>query len=251
MSVTVPNPLKASSTSQQLPHLDLCILTNCVGLYRQPPPDITSDADALSAMATSPPHPTFPSGITYLLSGPLDDFLRYSRQEHSRWLIDIAHDICDPAEKRGLLKVRNGEMWRTVISTDPLTASAYLYDIRAVISLSKISIRTGKSKTSATGNASTMGNRVKQRDGQQCWVTRTSYPITNSHVCPKRMGDYSLRIIYNTFVSTPPPAPVLSIYDEVCGITLNWNLDAWFDTYDLGLRFVAPVRSSSFLVFYS
>jgi hypothetical protein len=200
-------------------------------------------------MRTSPPIPPSPSGFTYLLSGPLNDFLRYSGQEHSRWLMDIAHDICDSREKRGLLKVWDGEMWRIVIPTDPLTASAYLYDIRAIISLSKISDRAGKSKTSASSNASTMGNRVKQRDGQQCWVTRTPYPITNSHVCPKRMGDHLLRVVYSNFVSPLPP-PTLSIYDEICGITLTRNLDAAFDTYELGLRFVAPVRSSS-LVFYS
>jgi hypothetical protein len=38
------------------------------------------------------------------------------------------------------------------------------------------------------------------------------------------MGDHFLRIIYEAFVSTPPPT--LSIFDEICGITLNKNLDA-------------------------
>ncbi len=40
------------------------------------------------------------------------------------------------------------------------------------------------------------------------------------------------------------------IYDEICGITLFAALDTLFDIYGLGLRFVAPVRSSSYLIFY-
>ena len=134
---------------------------------------------------------------------------------------------------------------RNVNRTDPLTASTYLYDIQDVVSLSKISQRAGKSKTHASGDASTMANRVKQRDGQRCWVSRMDSPITNSHVFPKRMGDHLLRVVYGNFVSTPPPA--LSIYDEICGITLTRNLDAWFDMYELGLRLVAPVCTHLFL----
>jgi len=48
-----------------------------------------------------------------------------------------------------------------------------------------------------------------------------------------------------------PPRPTLSIYDEMCGITLCPNLDISFDKYEFGLRFVAQVKNSSFLVFYS
>jgi hypothetical protein len=62
------------------------------------------------------------------------------------------------------------------------------------------------------------------------------------------MGDHLLRVIYNTFVSTPP---ALSIYDETCGITLSRVLDVPFDTYELGLRLVGSVRSSFILIFYS
>jgi hypothetical protein len=120
-------------------HLELCIRTDNVGLYPQPPINITSDQLAYSAMTTSPPNPTSPSNFTCLLSGPLDDFLLYSGQEQSQWLIDIAHDVCDPAQKRGSLQVWDaaGEMWRNVHPTDPLTASAYLYNVQAVVSLSK------------------------------------------------------------------------------------------------------------------
>ncbi len=209
------------------------------------PPDPTSPS------ALGPPNPTSTSTFTILLSGALEDFLLYSGREQSQWLIDLAHDICDPAQKRGTLRVWDvaGEVWRNVSPTDPLTPSAYLYDVHTVVSLSKISERAGKSKTSASGNASTMANRVKQRDERQCWVTRNIYPTTNSHICPKRMGDHFLRVIYANFGQTPVP-PTLSIYDEMCGITLIGNLDTPFDEYELGLRLVAPVWRPS-LLFYS
>jgi len=87
--------------SQQPPRLELRILTN--GLYPQPPTNITSDELAYSAKTTSPPNPT--SDFTCLLSGPLDNFLLYSGQEQSQWLVDIAHDICDPALERGSLRM--------------------------------------------------------------------------------------------------------------------------------------------------
>ncbi|KAI0295271.1 hypothetical protein BC826DRAFT_867368, partial [Russula brevipes] len=222
--------------------LELRILTSCIGSYPQPPKGIMSDTDARSTMTTGPPNPVSPFDFTCLLRGPLEDFLLYSGQERSRWLMDIAHDLCDPAQKRGTLRVwdvGSGQMWRSVNHTDPLTASVYLYDIRAVVALSKISQRAGKSKTkNTTGHPSTMANRVKERDGYECWVTRMPNTGVNSHVLPKRMGDHLLRVIYGVFVSTPPPG--LSIDDEICGITLFHVLDSYFDTYELGLRPVAP-----------
>jgi hypothetical protein len=73
--------------------------------------------------------------------------------------------------------------------------------------------------------------------------------LVNSHVYPKRMGDQILRIVYSKFVSASPP-PTLSIFDTICGITLSASLDALFEEYELGLRLVALVRSSFFLIFY-
>src|SRR5260370_42252813 len=147
--------------SQQLPHLELCILTHRVGLYPQPPTNITSSELAQSAMLTDPPDPTSPSALgppnpastsasTILLSGALEDFLLYSGREQSQWLIDLTHDICDPAQKRGMLRVWDaaGEVWRNFNPTDPLTSSAYLYDFQAVLSLSKIMPRPGRYKNS-------------------------------------------------------------------------------------------------------
>jgi len=266
MSTSVPtnvaNPFQASSSkihppsdSQQPQHpqlLELAIFTPFVGLDTEPPPAITTDALAQYAMSTT--EPSDEPGITRLLSGPLADFELYSGQERSQWLLDIAHDICDPLCKRGSLIVWNEaeRRYRDVIPADALIPSLYAYFLppSTVVALTKISGRVGRSRTDATGNASTMADRVKGRDGR-CWVSGGEYPLVNSHVCPKRMGDHLLRIVYNNFVQTPPP-PTLSIYDEICGITLTKNLDAWFDEYELGLRLVSeyPVRNSSFLLFY-
>ncbi|KAF8886883.1 hypothetical protein CPB84DRAFT_1749862 [Gymnopilus junonius] len=83
-----------------------------------------------------------------------------------------------------------------------------------------------------------MADRVKERDGQ-CWVTTIFDPLANSHICPKRMGDHVGRIIFRTFTSLPLP-PNLSIYNEIFGLCLSRTLDAWFDNYEMGLRFVSP-----------
>jgi hypothetical protein len=83
MSATPANLLQASSASsgsQQLPHLELRILTNRIGLYPPAPTNITSDELAHSAMTTGPPNPKSPYDFVCLLSGPLDDFLLYSGQ---------------------------------------------------------------------------------------------------------------------------------------------------------------------------
>jgi hypothetical protein len=156
--------------------------------------------------------------------------------------------------RRGRLIVWRNQEWRNVRPTRRLIASTYHYMVRTgvTLSLTKISARGSSSRTEATGQPSraTMARRVKNRDGRQCWVEPRVYTITNSHICPKRMGDHLLRVVYNTFVRTPP-RPALSVYDEICGISLSRNLDAYFDIFELGLRFVAPVQNSYFLVLYS
>ncbi|KAJ6544594.1 hypothetical protein DFH09DRAFT_1173006 [Mycena vulgaris] len=161
----------------------------------------------------------------------------------SKWLIDLAHDICDPANLRGSLLVwkEPQQQWRPVANTDPLTASIYRYDLPVgiTVGLSKISHRARKSvSATTTGNASTMADHVKRRDGE-CWVTAIDDPLGNSHICPKRMGDHIGRIVFRTFTSLAP-APNLSIYDEIFGLSLSKTLDAWFDKYQMGLRFVSP-----------
>jgi len=75
--------------------------------------------------------------------------LKYSRQEQSKWLINIVHDICDPAFLRGSLLVWNVgvQQWRLVIRTrlphQPTSMTSQLE------SLSACRRRTGKSITTA------------------------------------------------------------------------------------------------------
>jgi len=226
--------------------LELRVNSPSVRLYPVAPPTISDDILAATAMTPSAKSPcTTPS--VCLLRGPLDDFVRYSRQEASNWLIDIAHDICDPADHRGSLLVwkEPWQQWRPIATTDPLTASTYRYDLPVgiTVGLSKISQRVRKSVTTTTGYASTMADRVKGRDGQ-CWVTAIDDPLANSHIFPKRMGDHVGRIVLCTFTSLPSP-PNLSIYYQIFGLCLSKTLGAWFDKYEMGLRFVSPVRSSS------
>ncbi len=70
------------------------------------------------------------------------------------------------------------------------------------------------------------------------WRTASSNEMNNNAGCqdnctrlqtvifaPSKWGPS----IYSTFVSTLPP-PALSIYDEICGITLSWTLDSLFDS---------------------
>ncbi|KAF9047996.1 hypothetical protein BDZ89DRAFT_1126960 [Hymenopellis radicata] len=209
--------------------LELRVNSPSVRLYPVPAEHISDQPLATAAMT---PGNVSPAGESIcLLSGPLGDFLRYSRQEASKWLIDLAHDICDPVHLRGSLLVwkEQQKQWCPVANTDPLTASRYRYDLPAgvTVGLSKISHRERKSATEVTGNATTMANRVKARDGE-CWVTAVSDPLVNSHICPKRMGDHFARMIYETFTSLAP-APNLSIFHEIFGIPLTNSLDAWFD----------------------
>src|SRR5579863_6245687 len=136
--------MDSNAHPQQLPRLELYILTRRVGLYSQPPANITSDTLAQSTMMTTdPPNTIPPFSCTCLLSGSLADFLPFSGQEKSQWLINVAHDICDPSQRRGSLLVWDVTVpeptWRMVSSTDPLTASMYLYSVQAVVSLLKIS----------------------------------------------------------------------------------------------------------------
>lgn len=226
--------------------LTLDISSHHVRLYSDPPSSISDDALAIEAMTPGNVSPNTP--VIHLLSGPLTEFLQYSRQEASKWLLDIAHDICDPAYRRGSLVVQQGQHWLPVTNTDPLTPSVYRYDLptEVTVGLAKISHRQGRSETSATGNAGTMANRVMQRDGR-CWASRVFGPLINSHICPKRMGDHTARIIYRTYTNATPPSN-LSIFDEVFGLNLSKTIDDLFDKYQLGFRYVAPVRSSYLLI---
>lgn len=220
--------------------LTLNIYSHCIRLYPTVPSTVSDDNLAILPLTSGIDSPDTTS--TCLLRGSLADFLQYSRQEASKWLIDIAHDICDPLNRRGSLVVYKEQQWILVANTDPLTASMYCYDLPpgVTVSLSKISQRAGKSVTSSAASAdeNTLANRLKGRDGK-CWMSGIIAPLANSHIVPKRMGDDTARSIFQTFTSIPPP-PNLTLSDEIFCLSLSLTLDTWFDEYELGFRFVSP-----------
>ncbi|KAJ7644085.1 hypothetical protein FB45DRAFT_824005 [Roridomyces roridus] len=172
-----------------------------------------------------------------LLKAPLHEFLRYSREEMSKWLIDLAHDICDPANLRGSLLVWKelSQDWDPVAHTDPLTASVYRYQLPPrpdiFVDLSKISSREGRSVASS-GPAQS----VTQRDGK-CWVTGCLDPRA-TQICPRRVGDIIGAQILRTFANLEPP-PGLSICDGIFRVSLSGALDFWFRDYTVGFRHVS------------
>ena len=83
--------------------LELRVNSPSVSLYPEAQPTISNDILAATAMTPGANSSSTPS--ICLLRAPLGDFVRYSRQEASKWLIDLAHDICDPADQRGSLVV--------------------------------------------------------------------------------------------------------------------------------------------------
>ncbi|KAJ6590460.1 hypothetical protein DFH09DRAFT_1139434 [Mycena vulgaris] len=106
----------------------------------------------------------------------------------------------------------------------PLIATTYNYLLPPGIPvrLTKISTRATHSVT--TANGTTMRKHVFAHDNR-CWISGGSMFIsTNSHVCPKQMGDYVARQVYRDFVKVP--ARGLSIFSPIFRITLSKNLDA-------------------------
>ncbi|KAJ7279320.1 hypothetical protein C8J57DRAFT_1569901 [Mycena rebaudengoi] len=158
--------------------------------------------------------------------GLLDEFLKYSRHEQSKWLIDIAHDICDPAAKCGSLLVWSegaAQLWRPVAHTDALTASIYRYDV-------PLGVIFGLSKISQYSCWKIRHHRDRKREhrGRLCQAPRSSV-----------LGDHLACFIHRTFSSSASPLiPNLSIYDEQFGISFN-------TAYEVGAEFVLPVTAAT------
>ncbi|KAJ7682933.1 hypothetical protein B0H17DRAFT_1138153 [Mycena rosella] len=232
---TSPN---TSAPIQQSPgHLDLYIAASAVRLYDPDTEPDTSSSLQTPERTVRPPiaHP----GFMRLLSGPLSDFTRYCREEHSKWLLDLAHDICDPLAMRGLLDVwdQTQQMWRPVAPTDPLAAAVYCYTLPpdTFVGLSKISTRKTRSKTSSERRAAAnIRSLVLERD-EACWVTGMCPPV-NSLICPKRMGAHLARRVLADFCPQLDPSPNRSVDDPIFGLALHASLNRVFETHSLGLR---------------
>ncbi|KAF7301175.1 hypothetical protein MIND_00682000 [Mycena indigotica] len=210
--------------------LQLRVPSSSVRLYSP----YTPNEDDATNPATKPP-----AGESIcLLHGRLDDFLHYARGEASDWLLQRAHDICDPSLKRGSLVVwkRHEQIWAPVSQSEQLIASTYVYTWPAEMptTLTKISHRENRSVTSRGGDGPAMRNSVATRDGGRCWISKVS-PSDNRHICPKRMGDHLARQIYEDFTGQTPP-PTLRVTDSAFGLSLSPVLGPYFDNYELGLH---------------
>jgi hypothetical protein len=238
---------KKSSTSQQdnSPEtLTLRIASSSVSLYANAVSPIQSPNDVDLAYQLDPPSNQPHADFIILLSGKLSDFIYFAGDgaddEKAGWLMDIAHDICDPCFKRGHLWL-SGRL-APVSRTDRLVADIYEYRVISPISLTKISVRKNKSQTASVGKPQAMGDHVKERD-HRCWISRKVDPLINSHICPKRMEDAQSKRILEVFSGSTVTTEV-SVFDPQFGIALIANLDKLFDVYNLGFRATAAVRSS-------
>ncbi|KAJ6470668.1 hypothetical protein C8R47DRAFT_1077681 [Mycena vitilis] len=160
--------------------LTLVVRTSSVGIYHAPAAGHTqAGIEFAPTLMTYPPPTNAHNDYMTLLQGAFDDFNYYARQERAKWLIDIAHDICDPRHARGTLPVEvmssQPLQWTPVDPNDPLAGSVYRYVVSPAVTsivLTKISARNSKSLTAEDGTATSMRTAVHARD-ERCWVSST------------------------------------------------------------------------------
>ncbi|KAJ3769688.1 hypothetical protein FB446DRAFT_746854 [Lentinula raphanica] len=223
-----------TSTSMKL---YLRILTANIGLYPQWPASVEANDAAVEAYTVTPPllNPLPQNEYTSLLEGDFTDFLNLSGHENAQWLIDIAHDICDPRFKRGSLWVCSSDGQNQPVNpSDPLTPSTYEYRTSAVVRITKKSTREGKSRSKSWGDAETMLEALRRRE-DRCWITKCGEPLAAGHILPKRTGDAEARLIYEEFTGNSAPAGMTALHPEF-GILLDLNMEYWFDDYWIGFR---------------
>lgn len=190
-------------------------------------------ADVQQAYATSEPPPTT-SDYLSILEGELSEFERFSGDEKAQWLIDVAHGLCDPLERRGELWIwDDSDHHRSVGGPDSLEAKVYEYHVDFTVSITKISPRNRKAMRIITGSPT----KAETEGDGRCWVTGMPniVNVMNHHVCPKRMGDEQGTFIYNRYVGSPIPAH-LSPFDTCFRISLCITFSAFFDVYEIGFR---------------
>ncbi|KAJ3777417.1 hypothetical protein FB446DRAFT_634145 [Lentinula raphanica] len=215
--------------------LSLRILTAKIGLYTKEPVNVKADDAVVEAYTVTPPDSLLQNQYTTLLEGEFTDFLNLSGHENAQWLIDIAHDLCDPRYKRGSLWVcRSDGQDHPVNPSDPLTPSSYEYRTSVVVHITKKSTREGKSRSQSWSDAKTMLEALRERE-EQCWITTSIEPVTIGHILPKRTGDAEARLIYEDFTDKPAPAGMTAFHPEF-GILLDLNMEYWFDDYWIGFR---------------
>ncbi|KAH7099817.1 hypothetical protein BKA62DRAFT_708893 [Auriculariales sp. MPI-PUGE-AT-0066] len=180
-----------------------------------------------------------------LLAGDLAKFQLFSQEAETDWLLDLAHNICDPRHRSGTLKMRltPSHPWQSTVAGQILTAADYLYDTMTVtLGLMRINRRKNKSRRrnseSASGAPGSMQAAVIARD-TRCWISQSSGRLVNSHIIPTRMGDALATRILEDFSFSPAKvnfATQVSVFDPRLGLTLSRNNNALFAFYSLGFR---------------
>ncbi|KAJ7666128.1 hypothetical protein DFH06DRAFT_267634 [Mycena polygramma] len=236
----------STSSSDGSSILTLVVRTSSVGIYYGTAAGHTGiepsqQVDTLMTPHHPPPATNAHDDYMTLLHGTLDEFNHYARQERAKWLIDIAHDICDPRHMRGTLEVMASEsqppQWTPVYPGDPLVGSVYRYVVPpsvTSIAFTKTSARNNKSLTAEDGTTTSMRTAVHARD-ERCWVSSTVYPVANSHILPKRMGDHLAAHILDVFCGLAPGISV-HVSNAIFGFLLSLNLNLYFAHYHLGFR---------------
>ncbi|KAJ3777418.1 hypothetical protein FB446DRAFT_681166 [Lentinula raphanica] len=238
----MPEPREPISLPTQ-GRLYLIIKTIHIGVYPQPPTRFAANGDAQvfqAYTATSrDPNTTTPSSVTYLLEGEVSDFCCFSRHENTQWLIDIAHDLCDPLHRRGILWIVSSQYPIPAHSGDPLYAATYEYQVLQgnVLQITKESPLRGDPSFSETSHSGGPRNStsVKNQDGV-CWVTHTSRPLKRSNIIPVRVGDAQARYIYQIFTNMANPPFAHGVQNPQFGIFLNTKFNYWFDQFHVGFR---------------
>ncbi|KAJ3769689.1 hypothetical protein FB446DRAFT_206217 [Lentinula raphanica] len=238
-------PLKPGQSLNNPDWLYLRIRTEHIGLYPSPPLygfEANADLQVAQAYTAIPRDPnTTADLVTYLLQGELEDFLCFSRLENAQWLLNIAHDLCDPLVKRGSLWIMDdhSRTMQYVHPTSPLRAAIYEYRVLDghVLRITKRLPPRARSISRSIGFGRMMRESLLNRDGNTCWITGSHRVVSSSHICPQRVGDAQARYIYETFTAMNAP-PERTIYNPQFGILLSSRINHWFDKHHIGFKYV-------------
>ncbi|KAK7022841.1 hypothetical protein VNI00_016922 [Paramarasmius palmivorus] len=219
MDSSTPSHFDYSDSSPSQP-LILRIRSSVVVCYTKHPAVLNAALDAFQTSGSVALDPDVPPFIP-VLHRPVAEFCHFSRDENSKWLIDIAHDIFDPQQKRGQLyrldpstpgypdRVQDPQdtpgSWVQVQRSDALQPTLYEY----VVSDSTIVLAAGDR-------------------------------FINSHIIPKRLGDAVAAHLVVQF-RDPGEEPTdlnlpKNVADPAYGITIMKQLDTYFADFRLGLR---------------
>jgi len=274
-------PEIASST------LTLYIYASQVSTYAEPRKVVQNDDEVvagLAVVAVGAPFTTDPDALLGLLHGSLTEFEHFAREHGCLWLRRVAKGIC--SNREGTLRVRDpgaatdDGRFHMVADSDALIAADYLYVVGEVngdgdsdrdededggngdeakdedgggtyVALTKICRRYSVTSVSSTGSTSTMGNKVRIRDGQACWVSGMLAPLVNSHIIPVRVGDATARHILATFDVPEEVWRDITIFDPRFRCTLFAGLDPAFSMFEFGFYGMEVRVQSAESAFYS